>query len=236
MLKKIIINYELKCETGLIIGAGNSSFDIGGIDNPLIKDPLTNEPYIPGSSLKGKMRSLFEWNNNGKDLIRNEGKVISDPDEIVAKLFGIGASNVKDDKNKYKYRPTRIIVRDAYLKKESKNEIESKLGVGILTEIKTENSIDRLTSAANPRFIERVPKGAIFEGSFILTLYNGDKESDFLENGLFQAMNLLEENYLGAGGTRGSGKVKFQNITKIVRTSGYYKGIEAETIEENINL
>jgi CRISPR-associated protein Csm3 len=242
MLKKIIIKYELICISGLAIGAGNSGFEIGGVDNPVIKDPLTNEPYIPGSSLKGKMRSLYEWEFNSEKLIENGGEVISDPNETAAKLFGIGASKVKDKKSedskdeKLKYRPTRLIVRDAFLKKESKAEIQQKLGEGIFTEIKTENKIYRLSSTAVPRHIERVPRGAIFEGSFIVTLYDGDEESEFLENGLFEAMRLLEENYLGAGGTRGSGKVKFQDIFKTIRTSKYYKGEEKEPEWEKITL
>ena len=48
-------------KTGLHIGAGDTEMRIGGTDNPVVKNPLDNRPYIPGSSLKGKIRSLLEW-------------------------------------------------------------------------------------------------------------------------------------------------------------------------------
>ena len=61
-IKEITATIEIV--TGLHIGGNNDEIKIGGIDNPVIKNPLTNEPYIPGSSLKGKIRSLIEWQFN----------------------------------------------------------------------------------------------------------------------------------------------------------------------------
>lgn len=63
---KFIISGILECVTGTRIGGTQEKFEIGGIDNPVIKDPLTDLPYIPGSSLKGKLRHLLEWAINTK--------------------------------------------------------------------------------------------------------------------------------------------------------------------------
>ena len=92
MIKKYVVKYILECETGLQIQAGNISFDIGGIDNPVVKNPITGEPYIPGSSLKGKMRSLLEWQEAPDELIRRGGQVLNDPKYDVCKLFGVAPS------------------------------------------------------------------------------------------------------------------------------------------------
>jgi len=55
------IQGQIELVSGLHIGSGNTEMHIGGTDNPVIKNPVNNQPYIPGSSLKGKMRSLMEW-------------------------------------------------------------------------------------------------------------------------------------------------------------------------------
>src|SRR5690606_4696416 len=121
MIKKYIIEYKLVCETGLQIGAGNTSFEIGGMDNPVIKNPITGQPYIPGSSLKGKMRSLLEWQHYPDDVIKNNGKVLNHPKYDVCKLFGISPGNEEFETNtdQEKILITRAIVRDAYLTEES---------------------------------------------------------------------------------------------------------------------
>src|SRR5690606_579104 len=97
MLKKYVIKYILECETGLQIQAGNVSFDIGGIDSPVVKNPITKEPYIPGSSIKGKMRSLLEWQEAPDVLIESNGKVLNDIKYEVCKLFGISPNDKKND-------------------------------------------------------------------------------------------------------------------------------------------
>ncbi|RKD31284.1 type III-A CRISPR-associated RAMP protein Csm3 [Thermohalobacter berrensis] len=232
MLKKYIIKYRLLCETGIRIGASNNSFDIGGIDNPVIKNPLTGEPYIPGSSLKGKMRSLLEWFEYPEAVIKNEGKVLNDSNYDVCKIFGLAPSSDKNTDENVKV--TRVIVRDAFLTDESKKKLQEELGNNIFTEIKAENSINRLTSRANPRFFERVPKGAEFEGEIIFTVYK--EEDEKLLNKLYVAMKLLEDNYLGGSGSRGSGEVKFIKIKEIIRDREYYFGRkEEETRDINLN-
>lgn len=248
MLRRYIIEYKLLCKTGLQIRAGNSSFDIGGIDETVVKDPITQQPYIPGSSLKGKMRSLLEWENYPKDVIEYGGKVLNDPKYDVCRLFGVSSTSKKgrNDENKQeklndnmedldkKIYISRVIVRDAFLTKESAKMLQSNLGHNIFTEIKAENTIDRLTSEAKPRFFERVPKGTKFEGEIVFTQYvEEDRE---LLNLIFKGMKLLEDNYLGGSGSRGAGKVKFTDINVYIRDKYYYIGEKAQKIIENINL
>lgn len=248
MLRKYIIKYKLKCKTGLQIRAGNSSFEIGGIDETVVKDPITQQPYIPGSSLKGKIRSLLEWKCNRDEVIRSGGKVLNDPELAVCRLFGISPNDKKDKDDKKeqgdmnenmkdidkKIYISRVIVRDAFLTKDSIEKLESHLGKNIFTEIKAENVIDRLTSAAKPRFFERVPKGAEFKGEMVFTQYvEEDKE---LLKLLFIGMHLLEDNYLGGSGSRGSGQVEFEDIKILIRNKEYYTGDESEKIIEDVNL
>lgn len=228
MLRKYIIKYKLECKTGLQIGSGNTSLEIGGIDNPVIKNPITGEPYIPGSSLKGKLRSLLEWYEAPKELMKNNGSVLNDTKFDVCKIFGVAPST--DENKDENLKVTRVIVRDAFLTEESKKKLQEYLGNNIFTEIKAENSIDRLTSKAKPRFFERVPKGAEFEGEIILTVYKEDDEK--LLSKLYTAMKLLEDNYLGGGGSRGAGKVKFKEIKEYVRDKEYYLGKKEETCKE----
>ena len=205
---RLIINADLVVKTGLHIGGGNSSIDIGGIDSSVIKD-YNGEPYIPGSSLKGKLRSLTElaygYSNEGKPC--NCGKC------PVCKIYGVGANN--KNANIKEALPTRIIVRDAFLKRDIAEDMKNKKGEFknlefTYTESKWENSIDRLTSSANPRIIERVPQGSVFAIEVIYTIYNDDdiKNLKYLKEGF----EFLEDDYLGGNGTRGYGKVNFENI------------------------
>jgi CRISPR-associated protein Csm3 len=230
MLKKYIIKYKLLCETGLRIGAGNTSFDIGGIDNPVIKNPLTGEPYLPGSSLKGKMRSLLEWFEAPQDVLDNKGNVLNNSKFDVCKIFGVSPST---DKGEEDVKITRVIVRDAFLTEKSKQKLQEQLGNNIFTEIKAENNINRLNSRANPRFFERVPKGAEFEGEIIFTVYKENDER--LLNKLYMAMKLLEDNYLGGSGSRGAGEIRFKEVKEYMRDRDYYFGKKDEKVRE-INL
>ena len=207
-LGNLIIKGKLRCETGLLIGGNQESTEIGGIDNPVIRDP-NGYPYIPGSSLKGKMRSLVEWEEG---LVGKDGDVHTCKDEDKAKNCPVcivfGCSSDKD----LKIGPTRLIVRDAYATEETKEWWKS-LDTGLLyTEWKKENTINRLTSRANPRDFERVPAGSEFEVEFVFGLYqlpNSEKKDYNYIPVLFKAIALLEDSYLGGSGTRGYGKVKF---------------------------
>lgn len=219
---KVIVTGKIKSETGLHIGGATTGIDIGGVDNPVIKDP-EGKPYIPGSSLKGKMRSLLE-----KDLglAADEHRIwvkkpevsihmCNEPNCVVCNVFG--RTNGKHTKfiNDEEFKidcttPTRLIVRDAHLIEDTiPEDVRKNLDLE-WTEVKWENAIDRITSAANPRQIERVPAGAEFEFEMIYNVFdNSDKEN--LKQ-VFKAMNLLEDDYLGGQGSRGYGQIKFKDI------------------------
>jgi len=81
----------------------------------------------------------------------------------------------------------------------------------LYTEYKAENTINRMTSAANPRFMERVHKGSEFDVEFVLQVFSmdSDKGQGNFEK-LVKAIRLLEDSTLGGGGSRGSGKVEFK--------------------------
>lgn len=195
----VVLKYELKLETGLHIGGNKDNYGIGGIDSPVIKNPLNNQPIIPGSSLKGKIRMLLEI------VETDEYKASLYTDEII-EMFGAKSDNDKKEGNL-----TRVIFRDLALTKESKLELESKLGEGFYTEIKAENTIDKIKCKANPRFQERVPAGAVFEGECIIQYQAGDKYD--YEELLKKGFKLLEQNYLGGSGSRGYGKVSVKFLS-----------------------
>lgn len=218
MLKKIY-KYTLNITllSGMHIGGSSDSFDIGGADSSVIKNPITKEPYIPGSSLKGKLRSLLVKENpmivvhgEEKDLDFNE----KDKEAVVfSNLF----QPVK--MNEDTIQSTRAIFRDAVLTEESKKDLQNFLGADTYTEIKAENKISILKGTAEtPRFIERVPAGAKFIGEIILQIYDTDDE-ETLKKGIETALERLQDNYLGASGTRGYGEVKID--------------YESETVYEN---
>ncbi|HOI47455.1 MAG TPA: type III-A CRISPR-associated RAMP protein Csm3 [Bacilli bacterium] len=180
LTKRCVCEIELQVLTGIHIGGSKEIYGIGGIDNPVIKNPLTGEPIIPGSSLKGKIRSLLE-------LTKNDMKKLFDTDQN---------------------GPTRVIFRDLCLSKQSVNMLTEMLGFGIFTEVKAENSIDKRTGkAANPRFSERVPAGVTFEGEIIVNAYNNENIEEMIAV-LKKGFELLKANYLGGSGTRGYGKVE----------------------------
>lgn len=206
IMGKVLIEAMLKLESGLHIGATESGLEVGGIDSPVIRDPITMEPYIPGSSLKGKIRSLLEKltdkdfnKHSGKDVYRHE---CSDPNCQVCRLFG--SAGGKDEKN----MPSRIAVRDARLTPESLEELKH-IDTGLLyTEWKTENSLDRVTSAASPRQLERVPAGSLFNLSIVYTIDDEQQAEEDLKN-ILATLKLLEDDALGGGGSRGNGNISF---------------------------
>lgn len=217
--KKIIIEGFTVVKTGLHIGGTNNSMSIGGMDNAVVRNPVNNEPYIPGSSLKGKMRSLLEIAYGYvKRLDRKMGKVEyhsdDNPKYITTKLFGNASGNDKQ-------RPSKIIVRDGGLA--NKDE----LGKTDLpyTEAKTEVVIDRITSAAMPRQLERVPAGAKFDLSIVLNVIKEDEddhEEELVKN-LFKGLQLVQDDYLGGSGSRGSGQVEFVITRVIEKDADYYR-------------
>jgi len=210
LLGKVIITGTIEAETGLFIGGPTVGLDIGGVDKAVIRDPITNQPYIPGSSLKGKMRSLLERAEGRQPNTNVGGAKIHQCETVeefstcsVCKIFGLPGEKKFSE-------PTRLIVRDAFLSDESAKELEKAHTELPYAEVKFENVIDRITSAANPRQTERVPAGAKFEFETIYNVYEeGDKEN--LKH-LFKAMELLEGDYLGGQGSRGYGNVTFKDI------------------------
>jgi len=235
---KVILIGELKAITGLRIGTTSSGLEIGGVDNLVIRDPVNGRPYIPGSSLKGKMRGLLSralglqlktlirgdgsrpeirihWCEEDEYLSRSNGKPC-----VLCRTFGVAGEHAQE--------PTRLIVRDAPLL--DKLEVEDGQGNTIhrswreietdlpYSEVKWEAVIDVLTSAATPRQMERVPAGALFEVELLFSVYDyHDREC---LRTLIMGMSLLEDDYLGSSGTRGYGKVAFRNLDV------YWKPIE----------
>ena len=176
LLGKVVIKGIIKAETGLAIGGSTVGMDIGGVDNPVIKD-AEGKPYIPGSSLKGKMRNLLEKElglaSNDKRIWIVENRIsihmCNDPNCKVCNIFGrttrdkpyetVAGGQTKIDKENV--TPTRLIVRDAFLTEESEKWLKGLPTDLEYTEVKFENVIDRITSAANPRQTERVPAGCL---------------------------------------------------------------------------
>lgn len=196
--KVITISGQIECKTGLSIGS-NGDLNIGGADSEVIKNPLTGYPYIPGSSIKGKMRSQLEKKYNMINDKKGQPCGCGEKECKVCKVFGAhmnpGALSA----------PVRIIVRDANLSEESIEDFKK----GNLLEVKGENIIDRKSGTAGmPRFIERVVAGAKFDFKILLQIFEGDNEDKliaFIEEGLHG----IEESYLGGSGSRGYGEVKF---------------------------
>lgn len=202
LLRHKCISGTLTCKTGLRIGGSKDDIEVGSTDNPIIRDPVTRLPYIPGSSLKGKLRSLMEY-REGK--IGPDGRPCGcgEPGCLVCTIFGTS-------KQGHNLGPTRIIVRDAPLSAESKAKLEPLLAEGIdYAEIKRENWIDRRIGIAGRgglRTQERVPAGTKFDFTIHVRIFEGDDEKKVLGY-IEQALKGLESEYLGGSGTRGYGWV-----------------------------
>jgi CRISPR-associated protein Csm3 len=213
-MKIVTLKGNIELLTGLHIGGGDDTMKIGGIDKEVVKiydKKLKREvPYIPGSSLKGKIRSLIEIKNR---LVMNGGDVFSSKyldaiDNKEKKEKAVNILKIFGDSNNENSEIgiTRAIFYDAYLNKETK---ESFLNEEIeLKEAKYENSINRLTGkASNPRQIERVPAGIEFEFEIKIKVLDDDNEEKLKEI-IEEGLELLENDYLGGNGSRGYGRVK----------------------------
>jgi len=197
--------------SGLHIGAGDDKVEIGGMDSPVIRNPLTREPYIPGSSIKGKMRALLEWKEN---RLNSDGGPCECglPDCPICRIFGCGNT----DKQKARERgPSRLIIRDAALAEDSKETLAK--GKPIF-EDKTENSLNRVTAQAMPRHIERVVPGVKFDFELIYRIIDTGKGAEddekLFESVVLEGLRLLQNDYLGGGGSRGNGRIKFDKLVK----------------------
>src|SRR5258706_11820890 len=240
LVGKLVLSGELHCETGLHIGAGKGSLEIGGADNPVVKDAF-GLPYIPGSSLRGKVRSLLEKAMGLTPpaelvyLSKRRGQEVrihqSDrPDDEICLLFGRSpgrSERVEGESIETRAAsPARLTIYDAPLDPDS---ITAQMRENLddeITEVKSENAIDRITSQANPRTLERVPAGARFRVRMVLdVLCDGDK---VLAARVLEGLRLLEDDALGGGGSRGSGRVRFANVKLTWRSRAFYSSGAAE--------
>ena len=210
-----ILTADLILESGLHIGAGDSEIHIGGIDNSVVKHPITGEPYIPGSSLKGKIRSLLEWKSGAvqedplgkKEYDRSAGAQQTAVKHIL-QLFGI-SGDTQDEGFQKKIGHTRLAFWDcpldpAYAQEQRDND-------RLYTEAKSENHINRISGTAeHPRQTERVPAGAKFRFKLTLKTFDGDDAT--LRQTLLTGLKLLEWDSLGGSGSRGYGKVRFADL------------------------
>jgi len=235
LLKYKKITGVICCETGLHIGGASEKMEIGGMDNPIIRNPIDDFPYIPGSSIKGKLRSLLEWR---LEKVMDNGEVHKCNDENcpICRIFGTPAKKESQEEKdfeelKAKFSgPTRLIVRDAHLveekdfeelkakfpqwkEKDSKRELQKlKEEKGLpYAEEKWENTINRLTASANPRQMERIPAGIEFKFEMVYRVFDDDNKKTNDEN-LFatveNGLELLQGDCLGGSGSRGCGKIK----------------------------
>lgn len=218
---KIIIKSELELITGLHIGTSGSFSAIGTVDAFVIRDPYTKIPIIPGSSLKGKMKYLLYKTLNNQ--VENRAD-IKEEGQVVKRLFGESNPVIE----------SRLKFQDIKLKEESIEDLK-KLDLDLpFAEIKFENTINRTTGVAMPRQLERVPAGAKFD--FKIT-YDIEKESELEEDlkNIYNMMDLLEDDYLGGHGTRGYGRVKFNNKNVELKSYADLK-ITKEEIEKILSV
>lgn len=195
MYAKIQISGSIELKTGMHIGGSSAFAAIGAVDSPVIKDVRTNLPMIPGSSLKGKMRTLLAKAYN--DRLNDKP---DDDAECILRVFGSAKKN--------QVKHSRILVSDMFLSNE-KELRES--GLQSITEVKFENTINRVTAVANPRQIERAVRGSRFELDII---YEAEKEEEVVNDIslIAEGMKLLQFDYIGGSGSRGYGKIAFHDL------------------------
>ena len=206
------IEGTFKLLTGTRVGTSAELIEIGGNDNPVVRNPLTSELYIPGSSIKGKMRSLTEWIEN---RISRDGKVHScqESDCPICRVFGRSA----EDSKMAKAGPTRISIKDAYLTEKSRADLEKlKNRTGLDTEWKSENNINRITSEATPRNVERVPAGIEFDFKItyqVLDMGDGGKlDEELFDDVVLRGLKAVLLTGIGGGTSRGNGQIEFTKL------------------------
>jgi len=250
LLGRIMIRCELRTKTGLAIGGSDGGLGVGGPDQVVARDPVSGEPYVPGSSLKGKLRALSE-RALGADLVpvvstaaRREARYIhrctSEKDyQMGGGLPGYAGCPIchlfGSIPEKFPIYPTRLITRDAPLTEASRTALLKKRTDMPFTEVKNEVVLDRLTAAATLRQKERVLAGAVFDARWDLSLYSVDGTDLHDEKllGLFLcALNLLEADYLGGQGSRGYGRVEIADLKVTVLHDGGLSGEARELLEK----
>lgn len=213
-----LLRGKMRLKSGLRIGSSKDMMAIGDVDNPVIRNPLTNEPYIPGSSIKGKMRYLLEWHLGGDYISKYDAfhvYVSNNPEDPVNRIFGVAPGNTKREQEAARQRgPTRLLVRDAYLSEDSKQQLfEQTVARGNLyTEVKQEVFIPRIGGNANPRSAERIPAGAEFDFELVYRVFDlGDQGKVDLSyfDYVVDSLRLVEIDGLGGYISRGYGQVAF---------------------------
>lgn len=229
---RVFIHFNIIAVTGLHIGGSATGMEIGGVDNAVIRDPLTNVPYIPGSSLRGKMRSQLEKalgkpqnNSIGSQVkihtCKSSEEYQRDGGCPVCHIFGVPGEVEATG-------PTLLIARDIFITEESKNRLQAAQTDLAYSELKTEVAIDRVTSAATPRTLERVPAGAVFgPAELVFSIYEA-ADIDRLRY-VIDGLQLVQDDYLGGYGSRGSGKVCFADLHISARSSQNYSEEEEYT-------
>ncbi|MBL1149292.1 MAG: type III-A CRISPR-associated RAMP protein Csm3 [Armatimonadetes bacterium] len=219
LIKHAEIHGVMRVQSGLRIGAGGSSLDIGGLDNPILRHPVTRLPYVPGSSIKGKLRSLLEVSNFRLGQFM-EPRATSGPCGCgrcaVCWLFGCGEVRNTTE-------PTRLIFRDCLLlpkgdhKKQEfgVEELGSLLSEGVFySEVKAEVTMDRSSGKvgqAGPRSMDRIAAGTLLDFRVTVRVLEGDDEGQ-MKQALAHALRLLEAEGLGGSVSRGYGQVKFESL------------------------
>lgn len=199
LIKKIKITTTLELITGLHVGGSKDNVEIGGIDNPVIRTAIKdNQPYIPGSSFKGKIRSLLEQIAGSPEVGKNSE--IND-------LFGFSNDN----------KPSKIIFRDAYLSNKSAELLKNAENLDMpYTEGKWENVIHRIKGTAeHPRQTERIPAGVSFDIEIVINVWDTDEDGEKSLALLKKGIAALENDYLGGSGSRGYGQVKFSPLVTV---------------------
>lgn len=197
MFAKIEITGTLEVLTGMHIGGSSAFAAIGAVDSPVVRDTFSDQPMIPGSSLKGKMRALLAQKYNDRKHLPASYSC-EDDDPRILRLFGSAKKNQR----------SRVLFRDMMLN--NMKELRE-YGLNSATEVKFENTISRMTAIANPRQIERAIRGAKFDLSIVYNVQEADEMIPDLQL-LAEGMQLLQFDYLGGHGSRGYGKVKFSDL------------------------
>jgi CRISPR-associated protein Csm3 len=249
---RVIIKGKIRAVTGMHIGGSPVALEIGALDLPVVRNPANGQPYIPGSSLKGKMRSLSE-KLTGAPQNYPIGK------GVTIHIAGGRKRDYANDKEYVKvgaeqYKtfwvnpvfgvpgevefpitgPTRLVVRDVPLDPKSLEAAKDNLDMPF-TEIKWENALDRVTSAATPRQIERVPAGAVFTPlELVFNVHQADDVDLF--GHVLTALQLVQDDYLGGHGSRGSGKVAFESLTLVCKTAPQYVEGKPRSLGDLIDL
>lgn len=194
LIKKIVRKFRIEVKTGLHIGGSKENIEIGGLDKLVVRRGLDNQPYIPGSSLRGKIRCLLEQ-MDGVSEVGGSPRV--------NEVFGFAKSGIK----------SKIIFRDFYLEENSYKKLQESEYTDLdLTEVKFENIIDRVSGKADMRQVERVPAGAVFEGEIVINVWETDEDGEKSKRLLEKGIKALENDYLGGNGSRGYGQVKLEMV------------------------